>query len=80
MSPNHNPAVASFECFPGYDSGAHNPTTVLLTCHNPTEKVSLETRDFRADVASQERRARLVGSQTQSEHDLRDATLCGKWR
>ncbi len=51
MSPNHNPAVASFECLPGYDSVTHNPTAVLLTCHNPSEKASLETRDFRANVA-----------------------------
>ena len=56
MSPNHNPAVASFECFPGYDSVTHNPTAVLLTCHNPTEKVSLPNRDFRANVARSKRR------------------------
>ena len=64
MSPNHNPAVASFECFPGYDSVTHNPTAVLLTCHNPTEKVSPETRDFRANVARPNRRVapRLVSA------------------
>jgi len=56
MSPNHNPPVASFERFPGYESVPHNPTAVLLTCHNPHEKVSPETRDFRADIAGRERR------------------------
>jgi hypothetical protein len=64
MSPNHNPAVASFECSPGYDSVTHNPTAVLLTFHNPTEKVSPETRDFRANVARPNRRVapRLVSA------------------
>jgi hypothetical protein len=51
-NPNHHPVVDSF---PGCDSESHHPTVVLRTCHNSTEKVSPETRDFLADVARPKR-------------------------
>ena len=54
--PNHNPEVRNFEGFPGYDSVTHNPEVSLLTCHNPNENGSPETRDFRARAGRLERR------------------------
>jgi hypothetical protein len=56
----------------------HNPTAVLLTCHNPNEKASPETRDFRAYAGRLERRVapRLI-SAGEREHSRKRNLLRG---